>query len=232
VIVWLCVPPGSERKASGESTLSWKRVRSVLGNPAVWLQGVIVVTAYTGYKGMDDIGLLARDTFGFDDVESAQVTAVSFWIRPFAALGAGLLSDKLGGPRTIVACFVMLIIGDGVVALGLMEPSLPWMLFVMVVCISAAVFGLRGIYFAIFKEARVPAALTGTAAGLVSVIGYTPDIFMGPIQGYLTDTYPGALGHEYFFAVLTGFAVLGLAATLLFMRLSKRRAATDEQPSA
>jgi sugar phosphate permease len=67
--------------------------------------------------------------------------------------------------------------------------------------------------------------LTGTAVGLVSVVGYTPDIFMGPINGYLTDTYPGALGHQYFFGVLAGFAVLGLGCTLLFQRLSARRAA-------
>ena len=84
--------------------------------------------------------------------------------------------------------------------------------------------GLRsGIYFAIFDDAGVPPALTGTAVGLVSVVGYTPDIFMGPINGYLTDTYPGAQGHEYFFGVLAGFAVIGLVCTLLFQRLAQRR---------
>jgi sugar phosphate permease len=97
------------------------------------------------------------------------------------------------------------------------------MLFTMVISVGAAVFGLRGVYFAIFEDAGVPAVLTGTAAGLVSVVGYTPDIFMGPINGYLTDTYPGALGHQYFFAVLAGFGVLGLCATFLFQRLSAKR---------
>jgi sugar phosphate permease len=111
------------------------------------------------------------------------------------------------------------------VAFGLFDPTAPWMLFMMVITISAAVFGLRGIYFAIFDDAGVPAALTGTAVGLVSVIGYTPDIFMGPINGYLTDTYPGALGHQYFFGVLAGFALLGLCCTLLFQRLCERRSA-------
>ena len=221
-IVWFCVPSSDASDENDESPLSWHRVRSVLSNPAVWLQGIIVITAYTGYKGMDDLGLMARDTFGFNDVEAAQVTTISFWIRPIAALGAGLLSDTIGGPRTILACFVLMIAGDGFIALGLMEPSLPWMLFAMVITISAAVFGLRGIYFAIFKDANVPPALTGTAAGLVSVIGYTPDIFMGPIQGYLTDTYPGATGHEYFFGVLAGFATLGLLATLAFRQLTTR----------
>ena len=222
-VVWVCVPSESDQPASGGANgLSLSSIGTVLKNPAVWLQGMIVVTAYTGYKGMDDLGLFARDVFQFDDVRAASVSAVAFWVRPFAALVAGIIADKVGGPRAIAACFVLIIFGDGVVALGLLDPSAPWMLFTMVVSISAAVFGLRGIYFAIFEDAGVPVALTGTAVGLVSVVGYTPDIFMGPINGYLTDTYPGALGHQYFFGVLAGFAVLGLCSTLAFQRVTSR----------
>jgi len=197
----------------------------VLKNPAVWLQGMIVVTAYTAFKGMDDVGLFARDAFAFDDVRAANVSALSMWVRPIAALGAGLIADKVGGPRTIAVCFILLILGDSCVAFGLLDPTAPWMLFTMVIAVGAAVFGLRGIYFAIFDDAGVPASLTGTAVGLVSVVGYTPDIFMGPLNGYLTDTYPGALGHQYFFGALAAFAALGLCCTLLFHRLSVRRSA-------
>jgi sugar phosphate permease len=225
-VVWLCVPSESEQPVSdGNDGLSFSSIKTVLKNPAVWLQGMIVVTAYTGYKGMDDLGLFARDVFAFDDVQAANVSAVAFWVRPFAALGAGIIADKVGGPRTIAACFLIILLGDAFVAFGLLDPTAPWMLFYMVITISTTVFGLRGIYFAIFDEAGVPAALTGTAVGLVSVVGYTPDIFMGPINGYLTDTYPGAAGHQYFFAVLAGFAALGLCCTLVFHRLSVRRSA-------
>ena len=96
------------------------------------------------------------------------------------------------------------------------------MLYTAVVATSAMVFGLRGVYFALFNEARVPPALTGTAAGLVSVLGYTPDIFMGPLMGYLTDTYPGAVGHQYLFGVLARFTAIGVVATLLFQLCSRK----------
>ena len=95
---------------------------------------------------------------------------------------------------------------------------------------GAMTYALRGIYFALFPDAQVSAALTGTAAGLVSVIGYTPDIFMGPLMGYLTDTYPGAQGHAYFFAALAGFAVCGLTATRCFQWVCARK--TRQSPSA
>jgi sugar phosphate permease len=42
-------------------------------------------------------------------------------------------------------------------------------------------------------------ALTGTAVGLVSLQGYTPDIFAGPAMGYLLDNSQGEQGHQHVF---------------------------------
>ena len=99
------------------------------------------------------------------------------------------------------------------------------MLYLTLAGTSAAVFGLRGVYFALFDEAKVPPALVGTAAGLVSVIGFTPDIFMGPLMGVLTDKNPGALGHQYLFAALAAFGAVGLVATWLFVWITCREQA-------
>ena len=224
-LVYLCVPDegGGDNEPQSSNKIDKSQLSEVLKNPLVWLQGIIIITAYTGYKGMDDLSLLARDSFGMNDLEAAQVTTVAFWTRPFAALGAGFIGDRLGGVKTIMTCFILMAIGDLVIAAGLLDPELPWMLFMNVVITGAAVFGLRGLYFAIFDDAGVPPELTGTAVGLVSVIGYTPDIFIGPINGYLTDTYKGALGHQYFFGVLAVFAIIGFVSALFFQRLSSAK---------
>ena len=230
-LVYFCVPgdKGDTHENENEESISPTRhvdarqLSAVLKNPSVWLQGLIIITAYTGYKGMDDLSLLARDTFLMNDIEAAQVSTIAFWTRPVAALAAGFLGDRFGGIQTIIASFALMILGDLVITLGLLDPDLPWTLFMNVVVTGAAVFGLRGLYFAIFDDAGVPAELTGTAVGLVSVIGYTPDIFIGPINGYLTDTYKGALGHQYFFGVLAIFAAIGLISSILFKRIAERR---------
>ncbi len=229
VLVWLWVPDEAEPSADVpiQHAVTLKSVIGVLKNPAVWLQGLIVLCAYTGYKGADDFGLFSRDAFGFDDVEAARLSTVSLWVRPFAALAAGILADRIGSSRGIAICFAIVLVGDAVFALGIIGPSAGWILFMNVAWISAGVFGLRGVYFALFEDGQVPVALTGTAVGVVSVIGYTPDIFMGPLMGYLTDNYSGSLGHEYLFAVLAGFAAIGLAATLAFHRLTKKPATGD-----
>ena len=56
---------------------------------------------------------------------------------------------------------------------------------------------------------------------LADTIGYTPDVFMGPLMGWLLDRSPGAAGHYDVFAVVTGFALLGIVATLLFRRVTR-----------
>ena len=222
VMVWFAVPETEPVRHSGaRRKFTMEAVRGVLGMPAVWLQATIVVCAYVGFKSTDDFSLFARDAFGYDDVAAAQVSTIAFWVRPFAALGAGLLGDRIGSSRVIAASFGILIVGSLAIALGALQPGIHWMLVATVTGTSVGIYALRGIYFALFQEAHVPLAFTGSAVGLVSVIGYTPDIFMGPLMGYLIDRSPGVLGHQHLFGVLAAFAAVGLIATLLFQRVNR-----------
>ena len=87
-------------------------------------------------------------------------------------------------------------------------------------------FALRGVYFALLEESAVPVRFTGAAVGLVSLVGYTPDIFFGAIAGRLLDAAPGAAGHQHYFILLAVIASIGLlAAALLLRRVSRSSAA-------
>jgi len=79
---------------------------------------------------------------------------------------------------------------------------------VLVSCLG--VYALRGLYFALTEEGKIPLPLTGTAIGLASVIGYLPDVYMGPLMGWVLDASPGVVGHQNVFALSIGFALLGL----------------------
>ena len=61
---------------------------------------------------------------------------------------------------------------------------------------------------------KVPIAMTGTAVGVISLVGYPPDIFLMPIAGWLIDRSPGAQGHQDFFTLMLGIALLGLGVVL------------------
>ena len=229
-LVWFSLPETSPDRESGATRkLTLEGVRRVSRMPAVWLQATIVVCAYVGFKSTDDFSLFARDAFGYDDVVAAQVGTVSFWVRPFAAIGAGLLADRSRAARVTALSFGVLIAGSLAIALGALQPGIHWMLVATVAGTSVGIYAVRGIYYALFEEARVPLIFTGSAVGLVSVIGYTPDIFMGPLTGYLLDRSTGALGHQHVFGVVAAFAAVGLVSTLLFQRVVRVKAGSADE---
>ena len=84
--------------------------------------------------------------------------------------------------------------------------------------VSAAIFALRGIYFALLEEGGVDAAVTGTAAGVISAVGFTPDVFMPLLGGVLLDAYPGEDGYRYFYLAIAGLCAIGTLASWLIMR--------------
>jgi len=219
-LVWFAVPDalaqGTPRKPP---KLTLAGVRTAGRMPVVWLQALIVVCAYVGYKATDDFSLFARDALGYDEVAAARIGTLSFWVRPFAAVAAGFLGDLIDSSRVTAWAFGLLTVGCGLIAAGVLTPGVGWMLAATIIGTSAGIYALRGVYFALLGEGAVPLAVTGSAVGLISVIGFTPDVFMGPIMGYLIDRSPGALGHQHVFAVVAVFGVLGLAATLAFRRL-------------
>ena len=83
---------------------------------------------------------------------------------------------------------------------------------------ALCIYALRGIYFALLDEQGVPTAVTGTAAGVASVIGFTPDVYMPVVSGAILDNYPGLLGYRILFAGASIIAGIGVVAGWLLIR--------------
>ncbi|MGB5085219.1 MAG: MFS transporter [Methylocystis silviterrae] len=215
LLIWLALP---ERKTPAQRAASISDVARVFAMPSVWLQAAVILCAYVGFKAIDDFSLYANQVIGLNQVEAARAGVASLWIRPFAAIGAGYLAERLGAPVMITSCFVLLAAGSSVLASGAIGAGMVWTFVLTIVFTSIGVFALRGLYFAIMQDGKIPMEHTGSAVGLVSVIGYAPDIFMGPLMGYLLDRWPGAAGHNYVFSVVALFAMLGLIASYIFAR--------------
>lgn len=194
-------------------------VLRVLARPLVWLQALIVVCAYCGYKGLDNYALYAYDVLGMSETRAAGFSATSAYIRPFAAIVAGIVADRIGIGRAITALFALLTACYLMLATLDAVPALIELVYANLIVSFVAVFALRGVYFALLEETRVPARFTGTAVGLVSVVGFTPDIFFAPIAGRLLDAAPGMDGHQHYFMLLAGIAVVGFVVAALLSRL-------------
>ncbi len=227
VLVWFAVPEGPQKETPEASKASlWVHVPSVLKLPSIWLQSLIVIAAYVAYKASDNYGLYAQAAYGFNEVDAAWLSSFSAWIRPIAAVGAGWFADRFKSSTIISGGFLLLIASFASMAIAPSDTPLTAILVAEVIATSVAVYSLRGIYFALFEESKVPGIMTGTAVGVVSIIGYTPDIFVGLISGYFLDEFPGVEGHQYFYAFVAASGVIGLISSLIFSRIIK----TSEAP--
>lgn len=218
VLVWFALPRRDHTAGQTLEPAQQSRFWQVMRMPTVWLQAMIVVCAYVAYKGLDDVSLYAQVVLGLDEVQAAGVGTVALWVRPFGAIAAGFLADRFGVVRMTVYSFAMIACGAVVLALGWIRPGMLTIFLATLIPTCAAIFALRGLYFAIMEEGQVPIHATGTAVGIVSVIGYTPDVFMGPLMGYLLDNNPGTVGHQHLFWVIAAFASAGWLAALRFPR--------------
>ena len=222
VAVWWGLSGLDSRDATGHRRLPWDEVLQLSRKPQLWLLALIVLCAYSGYRVLDDVSLLASDALEYSDVEAARLGSISLLLRPVAALAGGLAADRLSASRISLFAFALMLLGCAVVALWPPVTMTAVAVWLAVVLAGLGVYALRGLYFALVAEARVPVALTGTAVGLVSVIGYLPDVFMPPLMGVLLDGWPGVAGHRLVFGLGIGFGVVGLLGGITFRRLPSR----------
>lgn len=217
VLAWFTLEDASDEPHadSEKSKVGLHEILGVLRMPVIWLISTVIFTGYCAYWGTFRFTSYSTDIFMLSVTVGAMIGVGKMWLKPFAALAAGLVSDKFGIARSVAWLFAILI-GSFLVFAVLPGNAamIPAMLF-NVALASLAIFAMRGIYFALLEEGGVPVAVTGTAAGIVSAVGFTPDIFMPLLGGVLLDTFPGVPGYRYFFLSVAGFCSVGLIASLL-----------------
>jgi nitrate/nitrite transporter NarK len=147
---------------------------------------------------------------------------MSAYIRVVAAIGAGWLADRYTARGVIGAIFAALTVSYGYLAFADGSAELLQLTYANIFVTFVGVYGLRGVYFALLQETAIPAQRTGTAVGLISLVGFTPDIFFAPIAGRLLDASPGVAGQQHFFALLTAIATAGVVCTVVLSRAVRR----------
>ena len=104
--------------------------------------------------------------------------------------------------------------------LYLVDPGnfLIWFVYANILITFLSVFALRGIYFSLMEDVKLPVKKTGTVVGIVSLIGYTPDIFFSPISGRILDQSPGLVGHQNYYLLLFFISLAGILSSFLIAK--------------
>lgn len=227
VLSWFVIEDVSRDDASNNemARVTLRDIIAVLKMPVIWLIAIVVLCAYCAYWGSFTTTPYSSDVFMTTVAIAGAISIGRMWLKPVAALIAGFVADAFGIAVSVAVLFAVLIVCFSTIGLISPEPGKLPVVLINVAIVALAVFALRGIYFALLEEGGVPLAVTGTAGGIISAIGFTPDVFMPIFFGVITDSYPGADGYRYFYLVTSGFCAIGLvAATTIYFRYVRKPA--------
>ena len=226
IIVWFFLKSDSIKEEEIQiQSISTHQIKTVLKIPAIWLLMVIILCAYVGYKITDVFSLYAKEVMLYNEVKAAEIGTLLLFIRPIIGVLIGFIADRSKTTLWLIISFILSILGALLFASGIITPNSTTLFLVSILITVTGVYAVRSLYFATMQEGHIHLVLTGTAVGLISIIGYTPDIFAGPLMGVLLDNSPGELGHQHVFIMLASFSLIGLLASVLFYRLQHKKSA-------
>lgn len=224
IILVLVFVPDEMLQEEGDSRINVHEIMEVLKTPAVWLIAIVILCNYSIYTGGTYLTSYLTDIIGVSVAVSAVISVFRNYV--LMMLGGpigGFFGDRFSISRVITACFIFICIALG--AFVLLPVNVTLMLpVVMMMALYLGVFLMRGIYFGTVDQANIPMKITGTAVGIISLVGFFPEVFMNSVSGYLLDAFPGYDGYHYLFMIMLAFAAAGFVASLFLQKNIRKNA--------
>ena len=100
-------------------------------------------------------------------------------------------------------------------------------MLVIVLTIGLLTYAVRGIFWGTLDRADLPLQTKGLAIGVVSFIGYSPDIYLPLINGPILEYWPGRTGYSIYFGIIVVPGLIGTVAAFRLQRLAAAREAVQ-----
>jgi MFS family permease len=206
----------------------WSDLVTLLCIPQLWLMAAVVFCGYqifwatysfSAYLQVGDLKMTV--------VMAGTLTTLKLWMRPIGGIGGGYLGDRFSTLGVLIAALFLAAIGLGVLvvlpSVGGLNPSVGIAaIAIVVLLIGVLTYAIRGLYWSLLDECGIPLRITGLAIGLISLIGYSPDVFLPLVNGWTTEHYPGLAGYQFYFSYIAGIAVIGGVAAIALKRMRAR----------
>ncbi|MFM0023658.1 MFS transporter [Paraburkholderia azotifigens] len=193
--------------------------------PELWLVAAIVFCGYQVFWATYSFSAyLHEGEIGLSVVMAGTITTLKLWMRPIGGIGGGFLGDRFSKVTVlIIALFLASLSLIGLVAAPQISSHV--MLVFLVLFIGVLTYAIRGLYWSLLDRCNVPVETMGLAIGLISVLGYSPDVFLPLINGYLTQNYPGVRGYQMYFGYVAAVSAVGGCAGLVLRNMLNRKEA-------
>ncbi|WP_408289309.1 MFS transporter [Paraburkholderia sediminicola] len=220
-------PQGTQDAAANRAAKKRSNVlvdlKTLASIPELWLVAAIVFCGYQVFWATYSFSAyLHEGEIGLTVVMAGTITTLKLWMRPIGGIGGGFLGDRYSKVSVLVIALFLAALS----LLGLMAApriSSHVLLVFLVLFIGILTYAIRGLYWSLLDRCNIPVETMGLAIGLISVLGYSPDVFLPLINGYLTQNFPGVFGYQLYFGYVAGMAALGGFAALALRTMLNRK---------
>lgn len=163
----------------------------------------------------------------------ALISAISiirtYGINVVSAPVAGWIARKAGSTGKVMILFsACTIVMAGLFMVVPNKQSL--VIPVIILSLVAAFFAtaMNGVAIVQLNEVGVPKRIFGGASGIVSVIGYIPDVFIYTMYGVWLDKHAGAAGYNRIFTAVVFWGFISIIFSFLVLKIAKKNKEKNE----
>ena len=221
ILVFIFVEDDKKKGAAQieeSSRFRFSDLGEVFKNKYVYLQGLVVFAGYTVFWTNYYFGGHLQTNLGVTPVTVGSIMVAVLWMRPIGGTLGGFLADKIGKSVTIALALV----GAGVclVLLAVLPSTLPTAVYGALIIISGLfLYAIRGTYWSLLGQSKIDAAIMGTAIGVISFIGYLPDIVLPQMNSALWNTFGNEGGYKAYFVVSMVIGLAGAVIAIVYKKL-------------
>lgn len=208
----------------GEKTVIRKQdYVELLKSPGLWLVAILIFGTYSVFALQSYTTPYMSEVYG---ISSATVGSVAIFRQYGLGLLAmpvfGMVADKIKSSTKMSIIGLIILITCSVAMFLYPTKGSPLIIILLVMAIGFFVSGVRGVYYATMNEARISKALSGTAIGIISAIGFSPDAFMFSQVGGWLDRYPAEQAYKMVFVYMSAMIAVAICAGVGILSLARK----------
>ncbi len=210
-------------KIEKSERISFKGIGEVLKLPAVWIIGFVTFCNYVFTLSLYYFTPYATGILGATVTFGATLAALKRWFSLFGNVGGGYVTDKFGTGNALLVSFLIMAVGTAAILLLPLNSS-SIVMFTILFIIIYIFYNLNYAQtWAMMDEGAIPEKYSGTAAGIISTVGYLPEIFVSLLAGVLIDANPDSVtGYRQFFGFLIVMLLLGAVFVMVWKSYLKK----------
>jgi len=212
-------------KIVNQNSFKFSDLGQVFRNKFTYLMGGIIFLSYAVTWTVYYFGGFLQTNIGVDPVTVATITVIILWMRPVGGIGGGILADKFG--RGAIVMSALLATAACLIIMAVLPADIGTSLFyALVVGAGLFLYAIRGTYWSLIGDCKIDNAIIGTAIGFISLVGYLPDIILGPFNSMLFKVFGDNGGYNAYFIASAIFGIIGALLVATFIKMTKKEKAS------